>query len=150
MTTFFIEIVGDKVVEYNLRRMGRAAIRARPAMRKIAEMLLVIEGKIFEGQGRRGGGSWAQLTEEWLMKKIRMGLDPRINIATGALMKSMSEPEAPHQLLHIGDTRVLLGSSLPYAETAERHRPYSRLTQGDQIAMGLIVLEHITSKFYKP
>lgn len=147
---FYATIVGDKVAEYKLRRMGTAAVRARPAMRRVAFKLMEIERKVFLAQGRRGGGSWARISDEWLNRKIRMGLDPRINIASGALMRSMSVPEAPHQNLHIGDTRVLLGSDLPYAEAANRERPFTRLTEGDRIELGVIISTYLIEKFRKP
>ena len=146
---FFIEIVGEKAMAHRLRKMGTAVVRARPAMRLVAAELLNIEGAIFRGQGRRGGGSWKQDSEEWLSRKMRQGLDPRINIATRALMTSMSEPEAPHQILHIGDNRVLLGSDLPYAQAADHERPYSDLLESDKLKLRNIVEGYILERFYR-
>jgi hypothetical protein len=128
--------------------MGTGAIRARPAMREIAYYLMGVERKIFEAQGRRGGGSWKQDTEAWLIRKVNLGLDPRINIATHALMRSMSEPEAPGQVLHVGDRNVRLGSALPYAEVTEENRPFTRLLPSDRMRMRQIVERYLLARFY--
>jgi hypothetical protein len=128
--------------------MARGIINAKPAMRLIALYLMHVERQIFESQGRRGGGSWKPDTTEWLNRKINSGLDPRINIATEALMLSMSEPEAPGQVLHIGSQHMRLGTELPYAEVTQRNRPFTRLMPTDVVRMGEIVERHIVSKFY--
>jgi hypothetical protein len=146
VSSYYIEAQGIRTTIRRLTRMGTAAVRARPAMVKVAALLLEIEGAIFSGQGRRGGGSWKQDTDEWLMRKIRLGLDPRINIASEALMRSMSVDKAPHQLLHIGDTRVLLGSTLPYADKVNEERPFTNILETDKLRMRAIVAEHIKSK----
>lgn len=146
MSGYFIEAQGIRTTIRRLTRMGTAAVRARPAMAKVAAYLLEVEGAIFRSQGRRGGGSWRRDTDEWLQRKMRLGLDPRINIASEALMRSMSVAGAPHQLLHIGDTRVLLGSTLPYADKVNEERPFTHILERDKLQMRAIVAEHIASK----
>jgi hypothetical protein len=71
----------------------------------------------------------------------------RINIATKKLMKSMSEPEAPHQILHIGYRHVRLGSDLPYADVANENRPFTRLLPRDRAIMRQIVADYIVERF---
>jgi hypothetical protein len=64
-------------------------------------------------------------------------------------MNSMSLPEAPHQVLHIGDTRVLLGSDLPYAEVADQERPYSNILESDKLKIRAIVQAYIVGRYHK-
>jgi len=143
----FITIQGDTVVQHKFKKMGEAAWRAQPAMAKVALYLMEVERRIFESQGRRGGGSWKEDTEAWQMRKAREGLDPRINIARGKLMESMSKPEAPHQILHIGYRQVILGSDLPYADVTNRNRTFTRLLPRDRAVMRQIVADYLMEKF---
>jgi phage gpG-like protein len=117
-------------------------------MREIAFFLMGTEKKIFEAQGRRGGGSWAPDTPSWANRKFNLGLDYRINIARGNLMKSMTVPQAAGQVLHIGDRNVSLGSNLPYAAITEENRPFARLTAADIDIMRMIVKRYIISRYY--
>jgi phage gpG-like protein len=145
----YITIQGERVVAHKFRKMGEAAWRAQPAMAKIALYLMEVERRIFESQGRRGGGSWKEDTQAWSARKLKAGMDPRINIARGHLMKSMSEPEAPHQILHVGYRQVILGSDLPYADVSNRNRPFTRLLPRDRAIMRQIVADYLVEKFNK-
>lgn len=108
-------------------------------MEAILRRLMQIIGQTFESQGRRGGGSWPQITEEWLRRKQRTGLDPRIGHATHALRESVSIWGAEHQIREVGPNIAKLGSELPYADTQQRHRPFIKLTKTDKVGMRNIV-----------
>src|SRR5438132_10488716 len=118
---FFIRAIGEKQVRTSFQRMGFAAANASPAFRSIANLIMEIEAQVFASQGRRGGGSWKRDTVDWLERKMRQRLDPRINIATGALMESVTEPGAEGQVLQITRNRLVFGSSLPYAAVTQRN-----------------------------
>jgi hypothetical protein len=140
---FFITAMGTKQVSTRFTRMGAATIDARPAMRTIGEMLFEITQTTFESQGRRGGGSWRRDSPAWLARKIRGGLDPRIGYATHALVKSVTEPDAPGQVFELRRNSLRFGSSLPYAKTQQRNRPFIKLTVNDRARMRLIIREHL-------
>lgn len=143
MTRYYIEAVGTKLMETKFNRLGRSAVRARPAMRRVAMILFGIERATFNSQGRRGGGSWKNISSDWLNRKIREGLDPRILHARHLLRNSLSEPGAAHQQLLIGDTRVVLGTDLPYAARQNRERPFAKITKKDELLMRAVVREHL-------
>jgi phage gpG-like protein len=128
--------------------MGMGAVRAKPAMERIAIFLMETEAKIFRAQGRRGGGSWRKDTPEWAERKVEYGFDSRINIARGTLMKSLTVPGAPGQVLHVGYSKVSLGSDLPYADVTDRNRPFTRLIPSDMAKMRLIIEEYLMERFY--
>jgi phage gpG-like protein len=140
---FFLEVMGTKMVQTRFNRMGAAALSARPAFAQIAEYLFGIEVKTFEGQGRRGGGSWRRDTPEWLDRKIKMGQDPRINLASHALMESVTKPGATGQILKIRDQSLRLGSKLPYAAVSQKNRPFIKLLPGDRLAIRSIMRRHL-------
>ena len=136
-----------KTVAFRFQRMGAAAVRAKPAMEAIAAVMFRAYGMTFESQGRRGGGSWKRDSVEWLERKMRNNLDPRIGHATLALRRSMSVPGAAHQSLEIGNTFVHLSTDLPYAAVEQRERPFLRLLPGDKLAMRNIVRDYLLGTF---
>jgi phage gpG-like protein len=140
---FFLEAMGTKQVATRFNRMGAASQDARPAFRTIAEMLFAITRTTFESQGRRGGGSWRRDSPEWLARKIRGGLDPRIGYATHSLVKSVTEPGAPGQVLVIRRNKILFGSRLPYAAAQQRQRPFIKLTAADRLHMRDIIRSYL-------
>lgn len=147
---YTIRALNAKQVATRFERMGYAAVSAKPAMETIAEMMMRIFGAIFESQGRRGGGSWKFDTVEWLTRKQRMGLDPRINHATGALRRAMSEPGAEHQILLVGDTSVHLGTDLDYAQAVNRVRPFVKFRKQDKEAMRRVVRDYLVAAWREP
>src|SRR5580765_5449497 len=109
-----IHIVGGqrKIDEITTRfsRMAGAVVNPTPAFVSVTELLFEIEDAIFNSQGRRGGGSWAQITEEWRTRKMLGGLDSRIGHATLALRESVTEPDAPGQILDMDNNTLSFGS----------------------------------------
>jgi phage gpG-like protein len=140
---YAVSVMNVKLVQMKFERMGMAALAARPAMDRVALLMMAIEKRIFSGQGRRGGGSWAQDSPEWLDRKIANGLDPRILHATLALRASMSESEDPNQDLKIGDHFVHLGSLLPYAARQNRDRPFNRFIESDRVEIRSIIKSYL-------
>jgi phage gpG-like protein len=132
---FFVEALGIRQVQTKFTRMSEAAIDASPVMETLADTMMAIIATIFESQGRRGGGSWKRDSPEWLARKVRMGLDPRINFAGGDLFASMTEPGDPNQILNITPQSVSIGSALEYAEVSNENRPFTKFTQRDKAVM---------------
>lgn len=144
---FFVEAMGIRQAQTRFNRMGAAALDAAPAFVSIADMIFKIEEATFNGGGRRGGGSWKKLTDEWLTRKVRTGLDPRINHATLALRKSMTVLGAEHQNLEIGPQSLRISSDLPYAATAQRHRPFVKFTLTDKQRIRAEMRRHLVNAF---
>lgn len=140
---FFIEAMGVKQLRTQFNRIGVAALDAKPAMEVIAMDMMEVENQTFLGQGRRGGGSWKNLTLDWMIKKSQRQLDPRINIATGALWSAMSEPGAPGQILHIRRDSVTLGSDLPQAGPSQRERPFIKFLPTDKARWRQTIQRHL-------
>lgn len=142
---FFIRAMGAKQVTTKFERAGAAVMDLRLAFTRIALLMMEIEGRVFDSQGRRGGGSWAQDSEEWLTQKMTMGLDPRINHATLALRDSLTEPGADGQVLRIGTTSMEFGSDLPYAQVTQRNRPVIKYTPADRAEMRAMMRDYLIS-----
>jgi hypothetical protein len=140
---YTLEAFGIKESITRFERMGTAAIAAEPAMEAVLKRLMRIIGQTFESEGRRGGGSWKQDTEDWLLRKQRNGLDPRIGHATLALRESVSIWGADHQIRDVGPNYAKLGSDLPYADTSQRHRPFIKLTKLDKVGLRTIVRDYL-------
>jgi len=147
---YILRAMGIKQAETRFKRMGVAAIAAKPAMEAVTNRLMRIVDQTFESEGRRGGGSWKQDTEEWLLRKQRNNLDPRIGHATLALRKSLTEIGAPHQIRRVEHNFAELGSSLPYAETQQRHRPFLKLTKADKIGLRTIIRDWLIEAWRAP
>jgi hypothetical protein len=142
---FFIRAMGAKRKITQFRNLAAAARNEFPALEAIKELLFEIEEATFRGQGRRGGGSWKQLTDAWLTRKLRNGLDPRINIATGALLASVTEEGAEGQIIEIDRTTLIFGSSLPQAGPSQKYRPFIKLLPNDVARMRVIIREHLVA-----
>jgi hypothetical protein len=143
VTVFYIKAMGVREVETKFERMGLAAINAEDAMATIGWYLMQIEKQMFNSQGRRGGGSWMSDSPEWLARKSEAGLDPRINHATLALRESVTELDAPGQVLEISPNSLIFGSDLPYAAVSQRNRPFVRLLPLDREQIRNIVRDHL-------
>lgn len=142
---FLIKAFGVKQVQTKFTRMGEAAIYAEPAMQTVADLMMGFIGRTFSSEGRRGGGSWARDTTEWLERKAREGLDLRIGQATHALRDAFSVRDAEHQILEVSNTHVHLSADLPYAGTHQRHRPFIKLTRGDKIQMRMVIRDYLVA-----
>lgn len=132
---YTINAIGIKLAQTKFNRLGAGRLDARPAMREVGYTMMDIINRIFESQGRRGGGSWRQLTDEWLTRKVNEGLDPRIGYATGALVRSLTNDEDPNNILEVHPQSVSLGSALEYAVPQDENRPYTKFTNRDRKLM---------------
>jgi phage gpG-like protein len=140
---FFVETQGTREVATSFQRMGYAASHARPAFRTIALLIMEIMDRVFDSEGRRGGGSWKLDSVDWLERKMRMGLDPRINHATLALRDSVTVPGADGQIMEVTDRALYFGSDLPYAGVTQENRPFMKFTAGDRMEMRDIIRDYL-------
>lgn len=145
MQQIVVRAMGIKVVSTKFTRMGQKAADARPVWPLVAQVLRNAMGKNFTSQGRRGGGSWRQDSEDWLLRKARAGLDPRIGFATGALYAAVSDEKSQDSHLITTRTTMDLEIDLPYAARFDADRPFTKTTVGDRAEMRMIIRNHILS-----
>jgi phage gpG-like protein len=127
-----IELLDVYQVREKLRRTGRAVVDMRPALERVANDILRVTAIQFRSQGRRTGGSWKALSDEWVARKLRMGLDPRIGFGTGALERSLTSREDEANVTDVGRLSLSISSALDYAEPFDRERPIMVFTFGDK------------------
>lgn len=127
---------GFKRTEHALLTMQKAAFDAIPFWKgEVIPDMERIEHQVFNSQGRRGGGSWKFLSQETIDTKAREGLDPRINIATGAMMLSVTEGsefgDVPYAVREVTPTGVKFGTTAPGAAQSQQYRVFLRWTHFD-------------------
>lgn len=148
---FRIEILGDKLATLRLKRIGERAYNPSPVMIGVLDELRRIAGATMDSQGRRGGGSWAFLKPATIRRKARMGLDPRIERATGLLYESLTRAGHPDQIAEVSRSGAALGSALPYARPQSKGtrtlpaRPLVKVNEYDKNRIGQMILEYIVS-----
>src|SRR4051812_31916579 len=116
-----ITIFGDKQMRRQLLHAADVAGDMRVGLNKIADDMFRVIGATFSSQGRRYGGSWKALDPQTVKRKAAAGsLDPRILIASGALMRSVSHEGDPNQIFQVTGSEIILDSTLDYAEAHQR------------------------------
>src|SRR5215831_6061417 len=105
--------------------LGGAMRNLRPAMEIIGEEMAGIARDTFESQGRRGGGSWAALSEKRMREKVREKIDPRILYGeTHRLFLSLADIGSSENVLVVkgggNEWAVALGTKVPYAKVHQR------------------------------
>jgi phage gpG-like protein len=127
---------------------GRARF-LKPALEKVADDMMRVTRLQFLSQGRRGGGSWAELSEGWALAKAKRGLDPRILFAKHPLVDSLTDRGDPNQILEITNKGIRYGSSVPYADVHQYGsarvpaRPFIQFVAGDYDRWSEIITGYI-------
>lgn len=126
--------------EYLEESLVASAGRAKfltPALELVADDMMESTATEFESQGRRFGGSWADISEEWRERKVEKGHDPRILYMTHRLIDSLTDRDHPEMLLSVTNRGIRYGSKVPYAD-AHQHgtgrlpaRPFISFAGGD-------------------
>lgn len=145
---YMVSVMGAKQASVDFRRAGDRVLDMRPAFEKVVVLLYRIFNATFDSQGRRGGGSWRMLSEEWLFRKVALGGDRRIGHFTHTLRDAMTERGDDHQNLIIRRQSMSLSTKgIPYAAKQQEERPFVKLTDADRAAMAGIVREHLRGAF---
>jgi phage gpG-like protein len=100
---------GDKAAAARLHRLGQKARFARPILTDIVDEIIEIQ------QDRWRKGRFKKLAPSTLARKRREGQDPRPLRASGALMRSLTEDNAPNQTKIVRDDYLVFGTTLYYA-----------------------------------
>jgi phage gpG-like protein len=156
---FEVLVFGDKLVSTKFERMNHDVLNAKPAFNEVARYMMEATDTTFQSQGRRGGGSWKRLSPGWSKYKLRHAQNPLIlhqfHPRSGSLRRSVTRPRAKGQILEITDTKMRLGSSLPYAA---RHqygyghtpaRPYLKFTKNDAVKIRGMIRDHLMQVWEK-
>jgi phage gpG-like protein len=163
--TFRIVDFGDATkVARKLKTSGKLAENTKPIMEEIADDMLRIEAIVFSSGGRRGGGSWARLKPDTVRKKGDTEILRTENANPGysdiggnALFKSLTERDAPFQILDVTAVSVELGTDRPWAFVHEYGsakkkipaRPFIRFLPTDIAKWSRWIGSYVTEPFRK-
>lgn len=151
MSQMTITLQGNVEMKHMLDRMAGRIDNMQPVMWKIREDIYRVIKATFESQGRRGGGSWAHLSEGWTTRKIKMGWDPRILYGkpTQTLLRSLTVRGHYMQRSKVGRHSVDLSSRVVYADVQQHGnadipaRPFINFTQYDRDRWAGMVAKHV-------
>lgn len=124
---FDFEAFGEKQVSRELLRIGSYAGDARPLWFQLIRKIMGWNRKQFESGGHRASGGWAPLKPATVEFKKRHNLDPRILIATGALMESLTKLGAKNQTVVVQEDQMVFRSTLPYGIPHQKPKSSSNL-----------------------
>lgn len=154
---FRIKFLGAIETAHTFERGADATRNAKPAMSKVADDLMGTILTQFQSQGRRGGGSWQQLSPKWARYKERKGYDPRIMYMRGRLVNSLTKRRSRNMNLKVTDAEVDLSSRLRYANVQHHGggprnlpaRPLIHVVKGDEERWAEIVRRHVFKRMYR-
>lgn len=116
---FQFEVKNERDVSVKLGEMGERARDARPAMRKVADILATGVRESAETHGGHVSETWPPLAESTRERKARQGLPPEALRATGALLASLEGHTA--QTIHrVNKQSAVVGTKVPYARYHQR------------------------------
>jgi len=136
----------------------------RIVMEKIVADMMRVEAITFKSQGRRGGGSWKKLKPNTIRKKgtheILMTQGAKSNytgLEPNALFKSLTEPNAPFQILTITRDSIRFGTDRPYAGAQQYGswlrfippRPFLRFLPTDTHRWRQMIIDHLMEPFVR-
>jgi phage virion morphogenesis protein len=149
-----LSISGSEEIRLQALRFRGMAARATnllPVNERIADYLMNMIDQTFKSQGRRGGGSWKELTPDWKDRKAKQGKDLRILYYNGKLRLSLTQRENDNQILVVTNDEVSIGSTLPYARRHQKGdtkgnipaRPYIKILRTDRQNVSDMVAKYI-------
>lgn len=138
---------GGEEVEAMLEDVAKRAKDARPATRKVRDLMMASNRKQFATGGSHLGTPWPANAPETAKRKARKGQAPRPNRATGALQASLSGGKGKRS--GATKTGARAGTSLFYGRFAQAGttkapaRPIVGLTTSDRRKAERIVLDYV-------
>lgn len=129
-----LSVEGVPVVSRTLS-LSRAAVRdLRPAWQDIAEDFWKGEAAVFRRQGAVEGYSrWQALSPTYKDRKVARGYSSKILIASGALMASVTRPNALGSVFVAKKQSFRIGTKIPYAIYHQSRRPRRMGSDGKPI-----------------
>lgn len=143
MLTISISSYGEKIVERQLLRFTENLENPRPALELAADHLRQAVEEQFDTEGGHASGGWKPLSQGRVEEKARLGLDPRILRATGALHESLTRKFDSRHIERLSGTSLTFGSTVFYGifhqssapRTVIPFRPPIALTEQDKREM---------------
>jgi hypothetical protein len=111
-----VVVTGDRQAGALIDRLSRRLEDGTPAMRGLVDQLLEIEQERFAGRGVR----WRKLSPHTRRIDAQQHRDPRPNVSTGRLMRSLTTRHAPGQVVRVTPTSLTFGTSIWYARFAKK------------------------------
>lgn len=152
-------MLGEKQVSRTMLRWTLRAKDMLPAWAMIYPYLLHVEEQLFDTEGASGkNGSWEQITQEWVDRKAKLGLDPRILHATLALRDALTQEGNENQRLEMTPTMMLFGvkSNLGYGyvhqkpQQGQKQRRAIDLTETNKIVILKTIQSWIVGAKWNP
>jgi hypothetical protein len=133
----------------SIRTLRDATVDLSEPLDLIVDEITEIEERIFNSEGRRGGGMWRRDSPSWQRRKAAMGGDPRVGHFRRNLRRSVTYRGDPNMVLRIDGRRGLLvfGSRLPYSLTMQKHRRFIKFVAGDRKRFAAIISKHVVREF---
>lgn len=103
---------------FEVEAMAERADDMSPVFEVIVDKIMQRNRRGFESRGATTGKYWAPLRNNTIAsKRAHSFLHPDSPLrATDDLMRSLSEPGAPGQILEINDSDFTFGTTIPYAD----------------------------------
>lgn len=143
MLTLRIESYGETVVNRSLLRIAEHFEDPKPALEAVADLLRGDVEEQFDTEGGHASGGWKALSQKRIDEKARLGLDPRILRASGALYESLTRKFDPRHIERLSGSSLTFGSTVFYGifhqssepRTVIPFRPPIALTEQDKRTM---------------
>lgn len=143
MLTISVRSYGEKIIERHLLRFSEHLENPRAALEVAADHLRHAVEEQFDTEGGHASGGWMALSERRVEEKARLGLDPQILRASGALMESLTRKFDSRHIERLSGSSLTFGSTVFYGiyhqssrpRTVIPFRPPIALTEGDKREM---------------
>lgn len=141
--TLQIESYGETIVKRSLLRFAEDLENPRPGLEAVADLLRHDVEEQFDTEGGHASGGWQALSDKRVEEKARLGLDPRILRASGALMESLTRKFDSRHIERLSGASLTFGSNVLYGvyhqsslpRTVIPFRPPIALTEEDKREM---------------
>lgn len=108
-------VTGDRQAAQLVDRLARRLHDGTPALTGLVDTLLEVHQDRFQGRGVR----WRKQDPDTLRIDRQQGRDPRPNIVTGRLMRSLTQRGARDQIIRVTPTSLTFGTRVFYAKFAK-------------------------------
>lgn len=106
----------------SVRQARQAVGNLAPAMSLIAKDFFSSEKSLFQADGP---GQYEDLSARYKKQKLnRWGFIYPVNRASGALMRSVTNPGDSNAIAQVTESSFLVGTRLPYGAAVQKKRPY--------------------------
>lgn len=150
---FRISVSGVHHAASFLEGMAENARNPRAALEEIYLTFLDIVGETFDASGARGGFPvWKSLQLDTVVRKVKLGLDPRILRATGAMHEALTSYRSPEVSVRIDRYGITFNPRMLRARVAQTGggrvpaRPWVRLTESDRKAFSREIARHLVKR----